>query len=205
MTKNQELNEQERRHLRALKWFFEQSDDPKYSDAGKVIDELSPDQQRLIIDSYHLALDDPAAFLLSRKLMKRLALILGAWTAVTGIFRRKDSNNHQKEERRRLKLGECNWWPKQWNTRVMNTSNGQDIPAEQLSQYGIFENSKVTQQGLIIQVDYRGTDVFGRVPWPSLNSPGNLDALRDFLSDYTGDSMATIENLNVEPDQFNRR
>jgi hypothetical protein len=34
---------------------------------------------------------------------------------------------------------------------------------------------------------------------------GKLARLRDFLLDYAGASMATIENLDVEVDQFNSR
>ena len=56
----------------------------------------------------------------------------------------------------------------------------------------------------MIEVDYHGREVFGRVPWPSLNSPGNLTRLKNFLLDYTSDSMATIEDLDVELHQFDR-
>jgi hypothetical protein len=57
----------------------------------------------------------------------------------------------------------------------------------------------------MIEVDYYSGEVLGRVPQPSVNSPGNLAGLRNFLLEHTGESMATIEDLDVQPDQFNAR
>jgi hypothetical protein len=103
-----------------------------------------------------------------------------------------------------MKLGEIGWWPKTWNTRIQNTANGQDIPRQQIIEYGILENCEVKSIGLIIAIDYRGKDVFGLVASFNMNGPGNLYKLRDFLLDHTGESVATIENLEVEPHQFDR-
>lgn len=102
-----------------------------------------------------------------------------------------------------MKLGDCNWWPKTWNTNFQNTANGQDVPRDEIRQDGILETCEITNIGLKIGIDCRGKEVFGRVAQSSLNSPGNLNKLRTFLLDHAGESMATIENLDVEPDQFN--
>lgn len=104
-----------------------------------------------------------------------------------------------------MKLHENLWWPKTWNTTVTNSANGQDVPRDQVRQDGSLDTCEITDLGLIIGVDYRGKEVFGRVPSPSLNSPGNLPGLRDFLLDYTDDSMSTVEDLDVTPDQFKTR
>jgi hypothetical protein len=97
-----------------------------------------------------------------------------------------------------MKLHEFPWWPRKWST-----TNHRDVPPEQISQDGIFEACTVTAHGLMIEVDYCGSTVVGRVPQPSVNSPGNMFGLRNFLLEHTGSSMATIENLDVEADQFN--
>jgi hypothetical protein len=55
----------------------------------------------------------------------------------------------------------------------------------------------------MIEIDYNGRAVLGRVG-DSINTP-NLDKVRRFLLDRRGDSMTTIENLDVEPDQFSTR
>ncbi len=98
-----------------------------------------------------------------------------------------------------MKLGECNWWPTSWKDK-----NDQDVPRQQITQHGMLENCELTAHGLMIEVEYHGRAVFGRVPWSSLNSPGNLSGLRDFLLDYTGELMDTVENLDFQTDQFNR-
>jgi hypothetical protein len=65
--KDQKLNEQERRHLGAVKLFLE-SVDSHYADAAQSIDEMPPWAQRRMIESYHQWLENPHAFALSRKL-----------------------------------------------------------------------------------------------------------------------------------------
>jgi hypothetical protein len=55
----------------------------------------------------------------------------------------------------------------------------------------------------MLEVDYNGRTVVGRIG-RSVNAP-NLERVRDFLLDYRGDSMATIDDLEVAPDQFNTR
>jgi hypothetical protein len=66
---------------------------------------------------------------------------------------------------------------------------------------GVFETCRLSPQGLIIEIEYNGKAVLGRVGY-SINAP-NLGKVRDFLLQYSGDSMAAIENLDVGPDQFN--
>jgi len=63
-----ELNEQECRHLGAVKLFLESVDSRYAEPAGHAIDEMPPWAQRRMIESYHLWLEDPDAFVLSRKL-----------------------------------------------------------------------------------------------------------------------------------------
>jgi hypothetical protein len=98
-----------------------------------------------------------------------------------------------------MKLRDCVWWPR----RNWRSTNDEDITPEQVSEHGVFETCGLSPQGLIIEIDYNGRAVLGRVGH-SLNAP-NLDKVRRFLLEYSGDSMTTIENLDVEPDQFNTR
>jgi hypothetical protein len=88
---------------------------------------------------------------------------------------------------------------------IGKTRNNKDIPPEQVNKDGIFETCELTAQGLMIEVGYHGSIVLGRVPQPSVNSPGNLAGLRDFLLQHSGDSIATVEDLEVTPHQFNTR
>jgi hypothetical protein len=97
-----------------------------------------------------------------------------------------------------MKLRDCPWWPRNWRT-----TNDQDITPEQVSEHGVFETCRLLPQGLIIEIDYNGRVVLGRVGH-SINAP-NLDKVCNFLLQCSGDSMTTIENLDVEPDQFNTR
>jgi hypothetical protein len=107
---------------------------------------------------------------------------------------RFDNGDNQKGEA--MKLRDCVRWPrKKWRT-----TNDQDITPEQVSEHGVFETCRVSPQGLIIEIDYNGRAVSGRVGH-SINAP-NLDKLCDFLRAYSGDSMTTIENLDVEPDEW---
>jgi hypothetical protein len=114
--------------------------------------------------------------------------------------RNSHADGGSKAEKGKMKLHENLWWPGTWETK-----NRQNIPRDEIRQYGILTTCEMTNIGLMIRVDCRGREVSGRVPWPSLNSPGNLTGLRDFLLDYTGDSVATVEDLDVTPDQFNTR
>lgn len=106
----------------------------------------------------------------------------------------------QKEARlnEKMKLREFTWWPKTWLTEASRIS-----PADQVRR-GHLEECELSPQGLLIIVnDYYGERVFGNVPHPSDNSPGNMGILLDFLLKHIGDTIETIEDLDVEPDQFN--
>jgi hypothetical protein len=97
-----------------------------------------------------------------------------------------------------MKLCECPWWPRKWITK-----NDQDISSAQVAHDGIFETCELFAGDLMLEVDYNGRTVVGRIG-RSVNAP-NLERVRDFLLDYSGDSMATIDDLEVAPDQFNTR
>lgn len=97
-----------------------------------------------------------------------------------------------------MKLREFPWWPRSWRT-----TNYGDVAPERVSPDGVVETCRLSPQGLIIEIEYNGKAVLGRVGY-SINAP-NLGKVRDFLLEYSGDSMAAIENLDVEPDQFNTR
>ena len=43
----------------------------------------------------------------------------------------------------------------------------------------------------------------GRVAQPSLEAPADMTGLRDFLLQHIGDSISDIEELEVQPVQFN--
>jgi hypothetical protein len=94
-----------------------------------------------------------------------------------------------------MKLREFSWWPRMWKS-----ADGQAITPAQVSD-AIFGTCKISPHGLMIQIDYRGRSAVGRIGAPSINAP-DLERVRDFLADYIGDSMATVENLDVEPEQF---
>jgi len=93
-----------------------------------------------------------------------------------------------------MKLRECPWWPRFWRP---------DITTEQVSNDGIFETCELLKRDLIIEVDYSGRTVVGRIE-DSLNAP-NLERVRNFLLDYCDEPMEKIEDLDVTPDQFKRR
>lgn len=92
MLSKEPLNEQEKRHLRALKLFLEAH--PKHAEDGKILDDMTPEQQRCLINFYHLGLDDPQAFLFAHKIMW-LAPVLGPfllfWEFVRELFHRSRS------------------------------------------------------------------------------------------------------------------
>jgi len=100
-----------------------------------------------------------------------------------------------------MKLRDCKWWPAiVWS--VGSASSNQRVDAQEVSQYGILEACRLTELGVLIDVDYRGRTVVGRVAAGSFNSPGNLRSVCDFLEDYASSSIATVEDLDVEADQF---
>jgi len=68
---------------------MDRSEDPKHKDAGKFLDEMTPDQQRYFIESYHLALDDPDAFFFSHKIIQWLSPYFAFKKAVRGFCRRQ--------------------------------------------------------------------------------------------------------------------
>ena len=51
-----------------------------------------------------------------------------------------------------------------------------------------------------MEVDHHGETVVGRVAQPNLNAPGNIAGLRDFLLEHIGDSISSIEDVDVDPD-----
>ena len=91
-----------------------------------------------------------------------------------------------------MKLRECPWWPKIWRT-----TNDEEIASEQISSDGIFNTCNLVRGDLIIEVDYNGRTVEGRIG-RSINAP-ELGRVRDFLLDYSGDSIARIEDLDGAP------
>jgi hypothetical protein len=92
-----------------------------------------------------------------------------------------------------MKLRDCPWWARTWRT-----TNDEDITPEQVSEHGVFETCRLSPQGLIIEIDYNGRTVFGRVGH-SINAP-NLDKVRHFLLEYSGEPIKRIENLDMEFD-----
>jgi hypothetical protein len=89
-----------------------------------------------------------------------------------------------------MKLRECTWWPK-------ITKNDQDIPSGKVRDDGILDTCKILSGDLIIEVDYNGRTVEGRVA-NNLNGP-NVERVKYFLVDYYGELMATVEDLDVRP------
>ena len=87
MTEEKPLTEQEKRYLGALKLFMESSEDPKHHDAGKVLDEMSAEDQRRIIATYHFGLENPQAILLANKIMGWISPILHPWKTIRDILR----------------------------------------------------------------------------------------------------------------------
>ena len=91
-----------------------------------------------------------------------------------------------------MKLRECTWWPRIWRTK-----NDQDIPSGKVRDDGILDTCKILSGDLIIEVDYNGRTVEGRVT-NNLNGP-NVERVKYFLVDYYGELMATVEDLDVRP------
>jgi len=101
-----------------------------------------------------------------------------------------------------MKLSEFVWWPKEW-TKDDIFKGHNTVPAEQIRQAGFLTACKLTGHGLLMEVDHYGETAVGRIDEPNMHAPGNMVGLRDFLLERIGDSIATIEDLDVEPDQFN--
>jgi hypothetical protein len=88
MLSREPLNEQERRHLRALQLVFELSDDPRHEEAAKHLEELPPNAQRHMINLYHVALDDEEAFYFAIKVAAWLAAILAPFFWLCELFQK---------------------------------------------------------------------------------------------------------------------
>ena len=88
MANEQSLTEQEERYLNALKLFMERGGKPELQESAKMLNELSPDQARVMIGSYHLALEDPRAFVISQKIIGWISPILHPWVHIRNIFHR---------------------------------------------------------------------------------------------------------------------
>ena len=96
-----------------------------------------------------------------------------------------------------MKLREFTWWPKTWLTEASQIS-----PADQVRR-GHLEECELSPNGLIFVInDYYGERLFGSVPHSSLNSPRDMGRLLNFLLQHIGDTIGTIEDLDVEPDRF---
>jgi hypothetical protein len=89
MAREQPLTEQEKRYLKALKLFMERSEKPEFQESAKMLDELSPEQARAMIGSYHLALEDPQAFVMSQKIIRWISPILHPWAHIRKFRHRK--------------------------------------------------------------------------------------------------------------------
>ena len=101
-----------------------------------------------------------------------------------------------------MKLREFPWWPKEW-TKDDFFSSHNTVPAQQVRQVCFLAACTLTQHGLLMAVDYYGQTVVGRVAQSSLEAPADMIGLRDFLLEHIGDSISDIEELEVQPDQFN--
>jgi hypothetical protein len=88
MAQEKPLDAQEQRYLNALKLFMDRGEDPKHKEAAKWLDEMTPEEQRCLIQSYHLALEDPDAFVLSHKLINWLSPYFRLKNAIKRIFQR---------------------------------------------------------------------------------------------------------------------
>ena len=101
-----------------------------------------------------------------------------------------------------MKLREFSWWPREWSKDDMWSSEN-TVPSQQIRQNGFLAGCKLTRHGLLMEVEYYGETLVGRVAQRSFNSPANMAGLRDFLLIHIGDLIGEIEDLDVEPDQFN--
>ena len=97
-----------------------------------------------------------------------------------------------------MKLREFLWWPREWSKDDMWSSEN-TVPSQQVRQNGFLAGCKLTRHGLLMEVDYYGESVIGRV---AQNAPADAPGLRDFLLLHIGDSIGEIEDLDVESDKF---
>lgn len=82
-------------------------------------------------------------------------------------------------------------------------SSYRTAPTLQVRQDGILEGCGLSRHGLVMQVNYHGDTVIGRVSQlPISASPGDMVGLCDFLSEHLGDSIGHIEELEVDPRRF---
>ena len=88
---DEELSEQERRHLGAVKLFLESVNSRYAEPAVHPIDEMPSWAQRRMIESYHLWLEDPHAFALSRKLPRWICPFGGMRNGIAKILSRFSS------------------------------------------------------------------------------------------------------------------
>jgi hypothetical protein len=86
MISKEPLNEQEKRFLRALRLFLEA--DPRHEGKAKILDGFTPEQQRYMINVYHLALDDPQAAMFAHKIMPYISPILTPYFWVRELLER---------------------------------------------------------------------------------------------------------------------
>ena len=123
-----------------------------------------------------------------RELHERQASFL----VVAQLSRNTEVAVHQK-----MKLRDFAWWPKTWLTEESAIS-----PADQVRR-GHLEECDLGPHGLLIVVnDYYGERVFGSVPQRSFDSPGNIVEVLDFLLKHLGESIGSVEDLDVEPERF---
>ena len=99
-----------------------------------------------------------------------------------------------------MKLGDFWWWPKAWT--FDDIWSYRTAPALQVRQDGILEGCGLTRHGLLVQVNYHGQTLIGRVAQLSINAPADMAGLCDFLSEHLGDSIGQIEDLEVDPRRF---
>jgi hypothetical protein len=95
-----------------------------------------------------------------------------------------------------MKLNEWHWWPKRWLT-----NDDRDVPPVDVSAVGVLGDCRFRGPDLIIDVDYNGENVFGRIS-SSVNAP-YLENVRRFLQEHSGEILWSIEDLDIDEKQFN--
>jgi len=96
-----------------------------------------------------------------------------------------------------MKLSQKTWWQPSWR---YETGNSDPVPAAVVTEYGILRRCSIVAGSLIMSVDCKGKSVRGRIGL-SVNAP-LLDRVLVFLRAYEGDSIESIENLEIEENQF---
>ena len=99
-----------------------------------------------------------------------------------------------------MKLGDFLWWPKAWTSD--DISSYRTAPAHEFRQDGILAGCGLTRNGLVMQVHYHGQTLVGRVTQSSINTPADMQAICDFLSEHLGESIGKIEDIEVHPHRF---